>query len=264
MIRADVNLVRKQERSRATRRVTGACAALLLFGSSPGGAAPSAPKEHARIAADLESGRIAEAQEWCLEQPRRMYDLVARLPYGASRPPQAGIYADLFARCAVVSLRAGDPEEAAWRWAVAHVFEAGVAREAATTLGALADLPAARRAGDALPTLAVVEKRAWREVESWMLGAPDDVFRPSVTGRSRLSLRGGFQCTLAIEAILGPSGRLRDPAVVSRDRCVATQVAIILDALGRRPYPTAKSETGEPIAVAYLLTLAERVESNER
>jgi hypothetical protein len=250
------------------RRVT----ALLAFAGAAAmpTSAVSESKELAKITAELKAGKIAEAQALCAELPQRMYDVTARLPYGTSRPPQPGLYADLFARCAVAALRAGDAEQASWRWHSAHAFDASVARSSAETLAALAELPTVRRVGQDLPGLMVEESKDWHELDKWLVGAPPPAatgpppFGGPVRDRSRLSLRGGFKCQLRLEAILDRSGRLRDPALLSFEHCVPTQVLVILDALGERQYERARAASGEPIDVAYRLTLADFSKSTSR
>ncbi|MGH7335953.1 MAG: hypothetical protein ACREI7_00120 [Myxococcota bacterium] len=232
--------------------------------------AATEPKELAEISGDLKAGKVAEAQKLCAVLPRRWYEVTARLPYGASRAPQPGLYADLFARCAVASLRAGDAAQASWRWHSAHAFDPKMATTSARALGALAELPVARQTAQGLPGLAVQESKDWHEVERWMVGPTPqaDLSAPPLLGprrdRSRLSLRGGFQCKFGLEAILGRDGKLREPVVVSHEQCVPAQVLVILDALGERRYELARAESGEPIDVAYRLTLGDFTKSTSR
>jgi hypothetical protein len=220
-------------------------------------AAAATPKDLEKISDDLRHGRIAEAQKLCAGLPRSMYDLAARLPYNSSRVPQPSVYADVFAHCAVASLRAGDQAEASWRWSSAFAFDARTATSSALALGGFSELPAVRRAGEGLPERRVSEIRDWREVETWILGALKTDFSPDTPGRdrSRLNLRGGFKCELVLEAILGHDGRLRAPVLVAHEHCVLDQAMVILDELGRRPYEPVKSGAGEPIDVGYQLTL---------
>lgn len=224
-------------------------------------------KELKQISAHLKDGNAGEAQKICAALPRRMYDVAARLPYGTSRPPDPGAHADLFARCAVAALRAGDAALASWRWHAAHAFDPKVAASSAATLGALDGLPAVRRAGQGLPPLMVGESKDWHEAERWIADAPRPGWQPAPLpigpqrDRAKLSLRGGFKCKFVLEAILGREGRLREPTLLSAEQCVTTQVTVLLDALGERGFEPARSESGEPIDVTYRLQLGDFTKS---
>lgn len=261
--RADLDTIRSMELRPAGpgRRIAiGLVAATGALLAPAVVAASDAPKELEQISASLRAGEISAALALCDAVPRRWYDLSARLPTGMSRTPQPGKYATLYSRCAVASLRGGDIAVASWRWQMAQVFDARLAMSVAVELGAFGELPAARHAGDRLPTASLAESKRWRELDTWLLGAPDDAFRPNVNDHSRFRLRGGFKCRLGLEAILGGDGKLREPVVVERQSCVLDQVSVVLDALGRRRYPAVRDERGAAQEVAYRLLLSERGE----
>ena len=213
----------------------------------------AADKDLAKISAALEAGNVAEAQKICAATPRRMYDFTARMPYGTSRPPQPELYADLFARCAVASLRAGDTAEASWRWHAAQAFDRAMASSSATALDAIGELPSLRRAGQGLPPVGLVAQGKGDVVQQGFQGTPPKL-QPGAD-LPGLSLRGGFKCNVGLELVLGADGRLGEPIVDSHDSCVPVQVLVILDSLGQWRFEPARSEAGEPIEVTYYLTL---------
>lgn len=244
----------------------------LVLGALPARLAAQSEKDLDKISKHLRAGAVDEAQKACALLPQRWFDLTERLPYGTQRTPQPGLHADLFARCAVSSLRAGDTEQASWRWHAAHAFDPKTALASATELEAQTQLPAVRRIGQGLPALMVAEKKDWHEADLWMAEAPSQLTAPSSPlrqlgpprDRAKLSLRGGFKCQIELEAILGRNGRLREPAVARIESCVPTQVLVVLDALGERRYERARAESGEPIDVAYRLQLGDFTKSTSR